>query len=139
MGEMASQAAHRSRLDTLGITVSVACAIQCAAFPLLISVLPFSLLASVVPFINPAFLIGGGLETVLLTTSIVLAAGSFSWGFRFHRRFYVFIVLILALGLVFIGRAWVENRYQIPFVVSGSWASPNWVIYLRSLSEGPSV
>lgn len=120
MDENASQVAHRSWLDSLGTTVSVACAIQCAAFPLLISVLPFPLLVSVLPFLNPGFLVGGGLEKVLLWTKIALAAGSFSWGFRFHRRIYVFIFLVSALGLILIGRVWVENRYQIPFVVSGA-------------------
>lgn len=120
MDENASQAAHRSRLDSLGATVSVACAIQCVAFPLLISILPFPLLVSVLPFLNPGFLVGGGLEKVLLAAAIALAAGSFTWGFRFHRHFYVFLFLILALGLIFAGRAWVERRHQIPFVVSGA-------------------
>jgi hypothetical protein len=39
MDENASQAAQGSRLDSLGPTVSVACAIQYAVLPLLISVL----------------------------------------------------------------------------------------------------
>jgi hypothetical protein len=120
MDENASQAVRRSWLDAAGTTVSVACAIQCVLFPLVISVLPFPLLVSVLPFLNLDFLVGGGLEKAVLATAIVLAVGSFSWGFRFHRRFYVFLFLILALGLIFAGRVWLENRYQIPFVVSGA-------------------
>ena len=120
MDEVPSKAAHRSRLDSLGAAVSVACAIQCAVLPLLISVLPFPLLVSLLPFLHPGFIVGGGLEKIFVATATALAAGSFTWGFRFHRRFYVFLFLILALGLIVAGRVWVERRHQVPFVVSGA-------------------
>ncbi len=110
----------RSWLDSLGAGVSIACAVQCALFPLLIAVLPFSVLVSVLPFLGPRFLLGGGVEKVLLVIAGVLAVAGFSWGFRFHRRSYVFLYLISAFGLIFAGRMWVENPYQIPFIVSGS-------------------
>jgi hypothetical protein len=109
----------RSWLDSLGATVSIACAVQCALFPLLIAVLPFSVLVSVLPYLGPRFLLGGGVEKVFLVIAGVLAVAGFSWGFRFHRRAYVFLFMISAFGLIFAGRMWVEN-HQVPLIVSGS-------------------
>ena len=40
MDKNVSALAPRSWVDSLGTTVSIACAIQCLVFPLLISVLP---------------------------------------------------------------------------------------------------
>jgi hypothetical protein len=74
----------RSWIDSLGTSVSIACAIQCSVFPLLIGVLPL---------LGLGFLLGEGVEKVFLATSAVLAVGSFSWGFGYHRRFYVFLFL----------------------------------------------
>jgi hypothetical protein len=101
----------RSWIDSLGTSVSIACAIQCSVFPLLIGVLPL---------LGLGFLLGEGVEKVFLATSAVLAVGSFSWGFGYHRRFYVFLFLLSAGALMVTGRLWVDERYEIPFVVSGS-------------------
>ena len=72
MDEKVSLAGPRTWMDSLGTTVSIACAIQCTLFPLLISVLPL---------LGLGFLAGDGVEKVFIATSIVLAAGSFSWDF----------------------------------------------------------
>jgi hypothetical protein len=120
MNDRIIAAETRSWLDSLGAAVSIACAVQCALFPLLISVLPFPLLVSVLPFLGPRFLLGGGLEKALLVMAGILAFVGFGWGFLFHRRGSVFLFLIAAFLLIFTGRMWVENPYQIPFIVSGS-------------------
>jgi hypothetical protein len=101
----------------LGATLSLACAIQCAVLPLVISLLPFSLLAVVVPFIPAALLPGGGFDWIALGGASALAAGSFSWGFSRHRRVYIFAFLLAALGVIFAGWLWVAGRYQVLFVV----------------------
>jgi hypothetical protein len=99
--------------DSLGASVSIACAIQCTLFPLLIGVLPL---------LGLGFLAGDGLETVFLTTSIILALGSFSWGFRRHKKLYIFLFLIGGLALIFIGRVWMDEAAEISFVVPGTLA-----------------
>lgn len=107
-------------VDSLGTMIAVACAIQCAALPVLISLLPFQSLVTLLSFMGPWLLLSGGLEKFLLVTAGALAVGSFSWGFRSHRRFYIFLFLVAAAGLVLIGRVWANNWHQIPFVVAGS-------------------
>ena len=111
MDKNASILAPRSWVDSLGTTVSIACAIQCSVFPLLIGVLPL---------FGLGFLLGDGVEKIFVTTSILIAVSSFSWGFRYHRRFYVFIFLISALALIAAGRLWVDEPYEIPIVISGT-------------------
>ena len=103
--------APSSWIDSLGTTVSIACAIQCSVFPLLVGVLPL---------LGLGFLLGDGVEKIFVTTSILIAVSSFSWGFRYHRRFYVFIFLISALTLIASGRLWVDEPYEIPIVISGT-------------------
>jgi hypothetical protein len=98
-------------IDVLGTTVSIACAIQCSIFPLLVSVLPL---------LGLGFLLGESVEKFFLATSSVLAVSSFIWGFRYHRRFYVFLFLVSAAALIIAGRLWVDERYEIPLVVSGA-------------------
>jgi hypothetical protein len=111
MDKNASILAPRSWVDSLGTTVSIACAIQCSVFPLLIGVLPL---------FGLGFLLGDGVEKIFVTTSILIAVSSFSWGFRYHRRFYIFIFLISALALIAAGRLWVDEPYEIPIVISGT-------------------
>jgi hypothetical protein len=111
MNDSASLAVHRSWLDSLGTTVSLACAIQCSLFPLLVGVLPI---------IGLGFLLGDRLEQVFLATSLVLAVSSFGSGFRAHRRFYIFAFLLSASALILVGRLWVDPSYEVPLVVSGT-------------------
>ncbi|HEY3169267.1 MAG TPA: MerC domain-containing protein [Candidatus Binatia bacterium] len=101
----------RSWIDSLGTSVSIACAIQCSVLPLLVGILPL---------LGLGFLLGDGIEKVFLASSTVLAVSSFSWGFRYHRRFYVFVFLASAAALIIAGRLCVDERYELPFVVSGS-------------------
>jgi hypothetical protein len=111
MNDTASHAVHRSWLDAVGTTVSVACAIHCSLFPLLFTVLPL---------IGWGFLLGDGLELVFLITSFVLAVSSFGSGFRAHRRFCIFTFLLSASVLILMGRLWVDTGYEVPLVVSGT-------------------
>jgi hypothetical protein len=113
MNHKSFHTALQSWVDSLGAGVSITCAIQCVLFPLLIGVLPL---------IGLGFLAQDGVETGFLAASIVLALGSFSWGFRQHRRRYIFLFLIGGLAPIFIGRAWVDEGLEISFVVPGTLA-----------------
>jgi hypothetical protein len=109
--EKASLVAPQSWVDSLGASVSIACAIQCTLFPLLIGVLPL---------VGLGFLGGDGVEKVFLASSMILAVGSFSWGFRHHKNLYVFLFLISGILLIFTGRVWLEENSEVSFVVSGT-------------------
>ena len=111
MVEKNISSAPRAWLDSLGTTVSIACAVQCTVFPLLVGVLPL---------LGLGFLLGDGLEKIFIATSIILAVSSFSRGFRYHRRFHIFLFLVTAAALIVTGRFWVDAHYEIPFVVSGT-------------------
>jgi hypothetical protein len=111
MNEKNPPLAAHSWLDAFGTSVSIACAIQCTVFPLMIGVLPL---------LGLGFLAGDGMEKGFLGTSVVLAVSSFSWGFRYHRQFYIFLFLISGLALIFFGRVWVQESSEILFVVSGA-------------------
>ena len=101
----------RSWLDSLGTTVSIACAIQCAFFPLLISILPL---------VGLSFLAGDGIEKVFLVTSITIALASFYSGVRYHKHLHIFLFLVGGVALIFTGRVWVDVNFEVPFVVSGT-------------------
>jgi MerC mercury resistance protein len=111
MDEKVFATAPRSWIDSLGATASIACAIQCSVFPLLVGILPL---------LGLGFFLGDGVEKFFLATSVVVAVSSFTWGFRYHRRFYVFLFFVSAAALIIAGRLWVDERYEVPFVVSGS-------------------
>jgi hypothetical protein len=109
--EKASLVAPQSWVDSLGASVSIACAIQCTLFPLLIGVLPL---------VGLGFLTGDGVEKVFLASSMILAVAGFSWGFRHHKNLYIFLFLIGGLLLIVTGRVWVDENSEILFVVSGT-------------------
>lgn|SRR5688572_18404528 len=95
----------------LGMTVSFACAIQCTLFPLLTGVLPL---------LGLGFLAGAEIERILLMVSVVLAIGGFCFGFRYHKRYNIFMFLVAGLALIFTGRISVDESLELPFVVSGT-------------------
>jgi hypothetical protein len=111
MGRNVSAMASRSWIDTLGATVSIACAIQCSIFPLLVGILPL---------LGLGFLVGDSVEQFFVGISIILGLSSFTWGFRYHRRFHIFVFLISALALISAGHFWAGDRYETPIVVSGT-------------------
>jgi hypothetical protein len=107
----ASAVLIQSRVDQVGVGLSLACAIHCMAFPLLVAVLPL---------VGLGFLVQGPTEVLLVLTSLGMAAGSLCWGFRLHRRWHVFVVLGAALALIVAGRVLVEESYEIVLVVGGA-------------------
>ena len=111
MDEKISAVERQSWVDSFGATLSIACAIQCSIFPLLIGVLPL---------VGLEFLLNQHVETFFLVTAIVVGIGSFAQGFRAHRRMYVLLFLAGAMTLIFIGRQLVDQEFELPLVVSGS-------------------
>lgn len=111
MGEKPVVVRSLAQLDSLGAAVSIACAIQCSLFPLLFGVLPL---------VGLGFLLRPEIEGLFIVVAALLGAGSFMMGFRAHRRLYIFLFLIGAFALLFAGRQLVDQRFELPLVVSGS-------------------
>jgi hypothetical protein len=111
MDEKFSAVARHSWIDSFGATVSIACAIQCSIYPLLIGVLPL---------VGLGFLLNDHMETIFLVTAIMVGIGSFAQGFRAHHRMYVLLFLAGAMTFIFIGRQSVDQEFELLLVVSGS-------------------
>jgi MerC mercury resistance protein len=108
-GTLASQ--RLSRLDRVGVCISLGCAVQCLAMPLLITVLPLAGLG---------LLLDGPMETFFIGASMTLAVVSLCWGVRVHRRWGVFLILGAAMGLMLVGRWAVAEPYELLLVVMGA-------------------
>jgi MerC mercury resistance protein len=109
---MVKAIAHRYLwIDSMGVWISLGCALHCAAIPLLFTVLPL---------IGLGFLAQDTFEKIFLMLSGALALGSLSWGYRLHRSWSGFLILICGLSLILTGRNFMEDGYEILFVVSGA-------------------
>jgi hypothetical protein len=107
-------------LDYCGVTLAVACAIQCAALPLLISLVSFQTLIGLLAFAGPALVLSGSFETLFMAVAIAVATGSFLWGFSHHRRWYIFLFPAGAIASVLTARLVPGTSHQIPLVVAGA-------------------
>ncbi|TCO40848.1 MerC mercury resistance protein [Dokdonella fugitiva] len=82
--------------DRFGATASFACALHCAALPLLLAILPA---------LGLGFLADHAFERAFIAFASALALASLAFGFRRHRRFRAFGflvpgVLLLVAGVV---------------------------------------
>jgi hypothetical protein len=103
--------ASSARLDLVGTGVSLVCALHCMTMPLLATVLPLA---------GAGVLLGGSLEILFTVASVALASGSLCWGFRWHRRWRVLIVLGAALTMIAVGRFLTNETYELVCVVVGA-------------------
>ena len=114
----ASQALHEQhahgpdaikRFDKLGAGLSIACAIHCAAQPLLLVILPF---------IGLGFLMNEQLETIFLALTVILAAGTLLSGFKKHAKWIPWITWTLGTTFIVSSRL-IESQEQI-LAISGA-------------------
>jgi hypothetical protein len=97
-------------LDRVGGCLSTACAIHCAIKPLL--------------FVLPSIawldlLMGHTAERIMLSTGVLLASTSVSWGFSRHGCYRVFWMLTAALLLIGTGRYALDGVARTLLVVPG--------------------
>jgi hypothetical protein len=88
---MKSSVKH-ARLDQLGITASIACAIHCAALPLAITALPL---------LGLEFLADIRVEVSMICLSLVVGIYSIGGSYPKHRK--VLPIFILIIGFLLIG------------------------------------
>ena len=100
-----------AKLDTLGASLSFACALHCALQPLLLALLPL---------LGMGFLLDEKLETVFLGFSILLAGSTVISGWRHHRQPQALPVLGLAAMLIVFSRVPAFEHLEVPMAVSGA-------------------
>lgn len=100
-----------SRADRAGTCLSLLCAIQCIATPLLG---PTLILAGM------GFVVHDTTESLLVMASTGLAAGSLGRGLHLHRQWRVVLILAVALGLIAGGRFVGDSPYETLLVVAGA-------------------
>ena len=103
--------APRSWVDSLGTTVSIACAIQCSVFPLLIGVLPL---------LGLGFLLGDGVEKDICHDFNPYSGQQLQLGIPIPSSFLRFYFSHLRPGVDRPGHFWVDEPYEIPIVISGT-------------------
>ncbi|WP_256003421.1 MerC domain-containing protein [Pedobacter deserti] len=79
------------RLDQLGITASVGCAIHCAALPLMVTSLPL---------IGMEFLASPWVETSMIVLSVIIAVTSLSTTYKRHRNTTPLLALLCGFALI---------------------------------------
>lgn len=105
---LASHAAVK-KLDILGAGLSLACAVHCAAQPLLLIVLPT---------IGLGFLMNEQVETLFLAATIILAGWTLSTGRKKHRQWTPVFPWLLGFVLI-VGSRSFEHLEQV-LAVSGA-------------------
>ena len=100
-----------SRADRAGTCLSLLCAIQCMATPLLGATLTLA---------GMEFLVHDSTESLLVMASVGLGAGSLGRGFHLHRQWRIVLILAVALGLIAGGRFAGDSPYETVLVVAGA-------------------
>lgn len=96
------EAWHRCA-DATGACLSAACALHCLLMPLVVTLLPLGALA---------FLADEAFERALIAGSLVLAAASFCWGYRRHRRWRALMILAAAAVLLLAVRPQTNESWE---------------------------
>jgi hypothetical protein len=87
-------AVKSGRLDQIGMTASIACAIHCAALPVV---------ATTLPLIGMEFLANLWVEVFMIIFSLTIGAISMLGTYRQHRKMTPIIVLVIGFLLISIG------------------------------------
>lgn len=99
-----------SRLDQIGITASLACAIHCAALPFLISILPLWGLS---------FLADSWVEIGMICLSLLIGFWSLGTSFPKHKKIIPMGVLLLGFVLIAAGHYFIENLEAVLIPLGG--------------------
>ncbi len=100
-----------SGADRAGTCLSLLCAIQCIATPLLGATLTLT---------GMEFLVHESTESLPVMVSVGLGAGSLGRGFHLHGQWRVVLILAVALALIAVGRFGVNSPYETVLVVAGA-------------------
>ncbi len=113
---------HRSRslLDSVGGTLSFACALHCVALPFIITLLPL---------IGLSFLAHSLFELIMIGIALTLATASFCWGVRIHGQWKLLLFIAAAAALFASGMSLLDHS-----ILSGDGHSHTSTLLLGDIS-----
>jgi uncharacterized membrane protein YfcA len=103
----ATAVSSRSRISKVGAWLSIACAIQCLASPLLLAVLPFLKTSPVV-------------EHTIVVLSLIIGIGTGTNGYLEHRRVSVIFWIAAASICLIVGNWFAEHTLELILKIGGA-------------------
>jgi hypothetical protein len=98
------------KLDQLGMTASLACAVHCA-------VLPFVLTA--LPLFGLSFLAHSWVEMSMIGLSLLIGVYSLSTSYPKHKRLLPIIILVVGFAMIGTGHYLIENLEAVLIPIGG--------------------
>lgn len=99
-----------SQIDRLGITAAIACAIHCAALPLIITTLPL---------IGLEFLANIWVEITMICISVFLGCYSLSRSYPKHHNLIPILLLLLGFAFIAMGHFWLHELESFLIPIGG--------------------
>ena len=99
-------------LDSIGGTISFACAVHCLLLPFIVTLLPL---------LGLTFLAHSVFEVFMISLSLTLATASFCWGSRVHGEWKTILFVAAAAVLFFFGHE-ASGAYHWTFMGIGGLA-----------------
>ncbi|MFP6583766.1 MAG: MerC domain-containing protein [Candidatus Hydrogenedentota bacterium] len=109
------------RLDKMGMSASMFCAIHCALMPIVIGVLPL---------IGLQVLGSHAIEDTVIVGAFIIASLSLVPSyFRVHRKMLALVLFVLGFGALILGHAITQQWLGVPLAVTGGLgvAIAHWV------------
>lgn len=98
------------RLDQIGMVASIACAVHCAALPLVITILPL---------IGMEFLANPLMEIAMICLSVIIGAWSLVRSYTRHKNLAPLLVLLIGFSLIASGHFFLETAEAILVPLGG--------------------
>ena len=99
-----------SQIDRLGITAALACAIHCAALPLIITSLPL---------LGLEFLANIWVEITMICISIFLGCYSLSRSYPKHKKLMPIYILLSGFAIIALGHFWLDHIESFLIPIGG--------------------
>jgi len=110
----ANQNSTLTVVDRIGATVSIACAVHCAAMPFAFTLLPL---------LGLGILAHSNIERFMLGVSLVFGVISSCWGFRVHRSWKAAPFFFAALVLLGLSRSFAGQTHGAILCLGGALLS----------------
>ena len=101
---------RRGRLDQLGMVASLACAVHCAALPLV---------ATVLPLIGMEFLANPAVEMAMICLSAVIGFWSLTGSYSLHKKVVPLLVLLAGFFVIASGHFLFETVEAVMVPLGG--------------------
>ncbi|MEX8546140.1 MAG: MerC domain-containing protein [Mucilaginibacter sp.] len=113
-------------LDKVGITASVLCAIHCAFFPVLLTLLPL---------LGIGFLVKGWAETAMVLFSLLIAGVSILSAYKLHQNALPLVLLATGFAIIAVVHLFLPENLE-PFILPFGGLSIAFAHYLNLNYKG---